>query len=490
MDQKLFLGIDVSTTAAKSIAMNPAGETVAESSVSLPSFEKPHKGWAEQSPEDWFSALSESLRSLSQKINPSHVAGVGLTGQMLGLVSLGSDNTPLRPAILWNDQRSEAECEELTAEIGPEKLAQVCGSKLLPGMVLPKLRWLKRHEPEVWERTRSILLPKDYLAFRLTGEKATDVTDASGVGLLDIEQRTWSADLVAHSSVPDSWLPRVLESHEIVGKLTQEAAEMTSLPPGIPVTIGAGDQPAQAYGAGLRSAGESVLTVGTSGVYFQVLDAYTPDEEGRLHTFCYAAPDQWCAMGVMLSAAGSFQWLRDELFPEKTFAELDAAAAAVPPLSEGLLFAPYLSGERHPHTDAQVRGGFIGIDRRHGMGHFARAVMEGVSYGLRELIELLKEQGSAPESIALSGGGAVKSPVWQQILADVIGLPLVVASRSEGAALGAAMLAAKSHGHEIRNQISYVESQLETDARSQQAYEDGFARWVELYPVLREISRK
>lgn len=487
MEKDLYIGLDISTTAAKAIAVDLSGAVVESVSTAL-TLETPQAGWAEQQPEAWWAAACVSLQQLTAGIDPARIGGMGLTGQMLGLVALDSQGKPVRPAILWNDQRSERQCAEFTEKVGLPSLAQIAGSRLLPGMTLPKMLWMQRHEPEMWNTVACVLLPKDYIGYRLTGEQATEVTDASGIGLLDVGERGWSSLLIEAAGVEAERLPKVLESNEVVGEVTAAAAEVTGLPAGIPVTAGAGDQPAQALGAGVVAAGDSALTLGTSGVFFQAADRYAPDPEGRLHTFCHAAPGMWCYMGVMLSAAGSLQWLRDGVFPQHSFAELDTAASSVSAGAKNLLFAPYLTGERHPHGDAEVRGAFIGLDRRHGQGHFARAVLEGVAFGLRDLIELARDQGIVTHKILLSGGGAANSVLWRSILANVLNLPLTIVQTGEGAAMGAALLSMQSAGRS-HSLVAAEGETAEPDQSQSTVYEARYRQWRELYPVLAALNR-
>ena len=435
-----FLGIDVSTTASKALVIDQEGHVVASHSKEY-ALKTPYPLWAEQNPDDWWEATSHSIQQVLKKVSPESIASIGLTGQMHGLVSLDKKGKPLRPAILWNDQRSNAECEEITEQLGSDFLIKHIGSILLPCFITPKLLWLKKQEPDVYDAISHILLPKDYVRFCLSGEYATDVSDASGLGLLDIEKRIWSTALLSILKIPHSWLPRLFESQEISATVSAAAAKKTGLKVGTPIAAGAGDQPAQSIGNGIIESGLVSLAVGTSGVTFSIADKYHPDLQGRVNTFCHAIPNKWFHMGVTMSAAGSLRWLRDTLAPTSSYASLDQKAVTISRGSNGLLFAPYLSGERHPHSDAFARATWVGLTLNHQLAHMIRSVLEGVAFSLRDNIELFRILGIHPESVIMSGGGA-NSELWSMIIAEVMGLPLYTLHSNEGAALGAAILAA------------------------------------------------
>ena len=460
-----LVGLDVGTTGVKAVAVSTTGEVLARAERGYP-LSTPQPGWCEQDPEDWWAATQAALGDLD--VEP---AAVGFSGQMHGLLALDEHDRPLRPAILWNDQRTGAECAEIEARIGVERLIELTGNRALTGFTAPKLLWLRRHEPDVYARIRRILLPKDYVRLRLTGEHATDVADASGTLLFDVRRRAWSDDVLELLELPASWLPPVHESTEIAG---------------------AGDQAAGALGMGIDRAGPLSVVLGTSGVVFAALPAYRPDAEARLHVFCHAVPETWHAMGVMLSAAGSLRWLRDQVVGG-SYEELSLEAARWPPGTEGLVFQPYLAGERTPHSDPNARGAFVGLSLRHERGALVRAVLEGVAYGLRDSLELLRALGVDAERGRVSGGGA-RSALWLRIVASVLGLPLErTAASEEGAAFGAALLGGVATGvfadaAEAVASCVHVTDRIEPDPAWQAVYEDGYARFRMLYPALRPLE--
>jgi xylulokinase len=471
------IGIDVGTTGVKTIAISPEGEVIAKAEESYP-LSTPHTGWSEQDPEDWWRAAQATLEAVAAA-GVKEVRGIGLSGQMHGLVCLDERDKVLRPAILWNDQRTGAECAEIEERIGLERLIQLTGNRALTGFTAPKILWLRRHEPDVYARISRILLPKDYIRLRLTGEHAIDVSDASGTLLFDVANRRWSDEVTGALEIPRSWLPRALESSEISGQ--------TSLR--VPVAAGAGDQAAGALGVGVDRPGPLSLVLGTSGVVFAALPAYAAEPQARVHVFCHAVPGAWHAMGVMLSAAGSMQWFRDTLAAGVTFDDLDAQAAQWAPGSDGLFFLPYLAGERTPHADPDARGAFIGLSLRHDRAAMVRAVMEGVAYGLRDSLELLIALGVRAQAGRASGGGA-RSPLWLSIVASTLGLPVEITSVEEGSAFGAALLGGVAGGvfgdaHEAVAACVRVRDVIEPERKWQEAYADGYQSFRALYPALR-----
>ncbi len=477
------MGIDVSTTASKALAIDEQGEVVA--SQSYPHrLSTPRPLWSEQDPEEWWRAASHAVRDVLEKVPAEQVAAVGLTGQMHGLTSLDAQDRPLRPAILWNDQRSGAQCAAITEKVGAQRLYQHIGSMLLAGFTAPKIMWLRENEPDVYRQIAHVLLPKDYLRLRLSGAHAADVADASGFGLMDIGKRAWSDEMLAAFDIPRAWLPELFESPEICARVNAEGAAATGLKVGTPIVGGAGDQPAQAVGSGIVSMGQTSLTVGTSGVAFTAADRYLPEPQGRLHTFCHAIPGEWFSMGVMLSAAGGLRWLHDELAPTTSYEALSERAAEVPPGALGLLFAPYLSGERNPHPDPFARGAFVGLTLRHTLAHMVRAVMEGVAFGMRDNLELLRVQGIRPASAAVSGGAA-NSPVWRQLMTDIMGIPLYTVNTTEGAAFGAAILAAVGAG--AYPDVPTACAQMVRQVDEIQPQPEGVAAYERLYPAFREL---
>ncbi len=443
----LLLGIDVSTTGVKALLIDQTGSVISSATTPL-SLSTPYPLWSEQDPLDWWAGAVSSIRQALAQAGAAGelVAAIGLTGQMHGLVLLDRDNRVLRPAILWNDQRTGAECEEIIRRVGFERLLRITGNKPVTGFTAPKILWVRNHEPQVYARIAHILLPKDYVRFRLTGEYAVDKADGAGMHLFDLKARDWSPEILAALEIPQEWLPKTFEGPQVTGHLLAEAAAETGLRPGTPVVAGGGDQSAQAVGVGAVSEGIVALTLGTSGVVFATTAGAHIEPEGRLHAFCHAVPGAWHFMGVMLSAAGSLQWYRDTLAPGSAYDDLLEPCAKIPPGADGLLFLPYLTGERTPHPDPLARAAFIGLTIRHSQAHMTRAVLEGVAFGLRDNMELVRRAGLGQiREVRVSGGGA-RSPLWRQILADVMDAELVTVNTTEGAAFGAALLAGVGAG--------------------------------------------
>jgi xylulokinase len=442
-----FLGIDSSTTATKALLMDEVGDVAGVASSEY-DFETPRPMWSEQHPHLWWQATVDSIRRVLSEsdVDPADIRGVGLTGQMHGLVLLDQDAEVLRPAILWNDQRTGAECDEIRQRLGKEQLIQITGNDALTGFTAPKILWVKNHEPEIFAQVRHILLPKDYVRLKLTGEYAIDRAGGAGTLLFDIRARDWSGMVVDALEIDPSWLPPTFEGTAVTGRVSPEAAVATGLQVGTPVMGGGGDQAAAAVGTGAVVEGIVSLSLGTSGVVFASTDQPIIEPQGRLHAFCHAVPGTWHLMGVMLSAGGSLRWYRDALAPGTEFDTLLQPAASIAPGSDGLFFLPYLTGERTPHPDPLARGAFVGLTVRHTQPHLTRAVLEGVAFGLHDSFELMKEAGLAGiTQVRVTGGGA-KSPLWRQILADVLGVELVTVKTAEGAAYGAAVLAATGAG--------------------------------------------
>src|SRR3954469_7859471 len=457
----VLVGLDVGTTGVKAVAVSPEGRVVAAAAGEY-ALSTPQPGWAEQDPEDWWRAVEACLGRLP-------TGPIGLSGQMHGLVVLDAENRVLRPAMLWNDQRTGAECAEIEATIGLERLIDLTGNRALTGFTAPKLLWLRRHEPDVYARISHVLLPKDYVRLRLTGEHAIDAADASGTLLFDVRRRRWSEEMCEALDVPLAWLPPVYESTEIAG---------------------AGDQGAGALGVGIVAPGAVAVGLGGSGVVFAALPSYKPDAQARVHVFCHAVPGTWHAMGVMLSAAGSLAWLRSIVGAE--YRMLDAEAECCPPETEGLLFAPYLAGERTPHADPDAGGAFPGLPLAHGGGALARATLEGVAYGLRGSLELLRDLGVRPEVGRVSGGGAA-SDLWLRIVASVLALPLERTETEAGAAFGAALLAGVRAGvfadaADAVARCVHVRDRIDPDPEWAAAYDQGYERYRLLYPNLRALE--
>jgi len=483
------LGIDVSTTATKAVLVDEAG---AVRGIGLAGYElsAPHPLWSEQDPHVWWDAAVAAIRSVlaSTGVAADEVLAVGLTGQMHGAVLLGRDEQVLRPAILWNDQRTSAECDAIRQAVGPQRLIQITGNDALTGFTAPKLVWVRDHEPDVWQDTAHVLLPKDYVRLRLTGEYAVDKADGAGTLLFDLAARDWSTEVIAALHIDPAWLPKTWEGPEMTGALTETAAAATGLRRGTPVVAGGGDQAANAVGVGVVAPGSVALSLGTSGVVFAATSRPLFEPRGRVHAFCHAVPDRWHLMSVMLSAAGSLRWFRDTLAPGTPFETLVAPAANVPAGSEGLWFLPYLSGERSPHPDPYARGAFVGLRVEHEQHHLVRAVLEGVAYGLRDGLDLMLQAGMpAPAQVRASGGGTA-NPLWRQILADVLGAELAVTSTSEGAAYGACLLAAVGAGWfpSVEAAVDAVVSvsPVAEPGRDAAAYAAGHAVFRELYPAL------
>jgi xylulokinase len=459
----VLIGVDVGTTGVKGLAVSPEGNVLARAERTYP-LATPRPGWAEQDPDDWWQATEAALGELG--VGPERI---GLSGQMHGLVVLDEKGRVLRPAILWNDQRTAAECAEIENRVGLERLIELTGNRALTGFTAPKLLWLRRHEPDVYARISRIVLPKDYVRLRLSGEHAVDAADASGTLLFDVGRRRWSEEMLQALELPGEWLPPARESTDVAG---------------------AGDQAASAVGVGVIDPGALSLVLGTSGVAFAALPAFAADREARLHTFCHAVPGRWHAMGVMLSAAGSLRWLRDTI--GGSYEELVGEADAWPPGTEGLLFQPYLAGERTPHADPHARGAFVGLSVRHDRGALVRAVLEGVAYGLRDSVELLRGLGVEVQVGRVSGGGA-RSGLWLRIVASVLGIPLERAVAEEGAAFGAALLGGVANGvfSDVEAAVSAcvrVRDRIEPEAAWRDVYEAGYARFRSLYPALKPLE--
>ena len=463
MSTEALVGLDVGTSGVKALAISPTGEVLARAERGY-DLSTPQPGWAEQDPEDWWVAAQGALADLD--VEPT---SIGFSGQMHGLVALDEHDRVLRPAILWNDQRTAAECEEIERRVGLERLIELTGNRALTGFTAPKLLWLRRNEPDVYGRIRRILLPKDYVRLRLTGRHAIDAADASGTLLFDVQRRRWSEEVADALEVPMAWLPPVSESVEIAG---------------------AGDQAAGALGVGIDRPGPLSVALGTSGVVFAALPGYEVDPEARLHVFCHAVPETWHAMGVMLSAAGSFRWLRDAV--GGSYDELVAAAATWEPGTEGLLFQPYLAGERTPHPDPDARGAFVGLSLRHDRGALVRAVLEGVAFGLRDSLELLRTLG-VDATVARVSGGGTRSELWLKIVGAVLDLPLERTAVDEGAAFGAALLAGITGGvyadaaEAVASGVRVVD-RLEPDREWCEIYAGSYERYTALYPALRPLT--
>jgi xylulokinase len=497
-----LLGLDIGTTGVKAVLIDPQGRVLASGADIYP-LHTPQPLWAEQNPHDWWRATCNAIQQILREsgIPPSQIRGVGLSGQMHGSVFLDEANRVIRPALLWCDQRTAEECAWITERVGQEKVLQTTLNPVLTGFQAGKIIWLRRHEPAHYARVRHVLLPKDYIRFMLTGEYATEVSDASGTALFDVPKRDWAYDLLDTLELPREWFPKVYESPEVTGRVHAQAAAATGLAEGTPVVGGAGDQAAGAVGTGIVQEGRVAVSVGTSGVVFAHLDQPQVDPHYRTHTFCHAVPGCWHVMGVMLMAGGALRWYRD------TFAQADLLAAhaagedpyerllreaePIPPGCEGLLFLPYLSGERTPYPDPKARGAFVGATLAHHRAHFTRAVLEGVAFGLRDSFEILQAMAVPIREVRMTGGGA-RSALWRQILADVVGYPIHTLQAEEGPAFGVALLAGVGVG--IWNSVPEaceatvrLASHTEPNRHHQAVYARAYALYRELYPALRPL---
>lgn len=497
-----LLGIDIGTSGTKTLVCDFKGNVLA-TAVAEHSISHPHPGWSEQDPQQWWSATCQATKAVLKKakLKPEQITGVGLSGQMHGSVFLGEGEKPLRPALLWNDQRTAAECAEIEKAIGGRsKLIQAVGNPALTGFTAPKILWVRKHEPKVYSQTRHILLPKDYIRFCMTGEYATEVGDASGTLLLDVKKRKWNDAVLSKLKIDRALLPDCYESHVVTGKVHKAAAKAMGLKEGTPVVGGSGDQPAGAVGNGIVSTGILSATLGTSGVVFAHSDEPTYDPQGRVHTMCHAVEGKWCVFGCMLSAGGSLQWFRNQLAQ----AEIDLArkkkidpyqllmeqAQQAPAGSEGLYFLPYLTGERCPHPDPNARGGWIGLTARHSRNHLVRSTIEGVTFGMADALRIMQGMGIPARTIRLSGGGA-RSAFWRQLQADIYNAPVATINAQEGPAYGVAILAGvgtgvwKSVPQACSAAIRETEK-LKPHTSTAKLYQKHHAQYQRLYPALKD----
>jgi xylulokinase len=489
-----FLGMDVGTSGTRAVIVDAAGKLIGGASSEHAPFRTPYPGWAEQDPEDWWRAAKEAIHAVLASAPEPHqpIAAIGLTGQMHGAVMLDENGAVLRPALIWCDTRTQPECDWLTEKIGYQRLIELTCNPALPNFTLTKLLWVKTHEPEIFARIRHIMCPKDYVRFRLTGEFAIDVQEASGTLLLDVTHRRWSREVAEAAGIPMEWLPKVYESPEVCARISASAAGLTGLAAGTPVVAGAGDQGAGAVGMGILQPGSVSATIGTSGVVFAATAEPTKDPKGRLHTFCHAVPGLWHVMGVTQSAGLSLQWLRNTFFPGQSYDALSEAAAKVPAGSEGLEWAPYMLGERTPHLDPFVRAAFAGISTIHTTAHFTRAVLEGVAYSLQDTFTLFAELGIPVTGIRLGGGGA-RGTLWRRIQAGVYGHAVEILVAEEGGAFGCAMMAGVGAGHwanldEACAAAIRVAETIASDPVDVATYKAGYEKWRTLYPALRSLE--
>jgi xylulokinase len=443
------IGIDVGTSGSRALLLDTSGRLVTAASAEHAPFRSPRTGWAEQDPADWWRACQEAVQRVLAESGAacSSIRAIGLSGQMHGAVLLDAAGDVVRPAIIWCDQRTEQECRWIDSAIGADRLVEFTSNPALTNFTLTKLIWVRTHEPELWARVRHVLLPKDYVRFRMSGEHATDVADASGTLMLDVAGRRWSQDVLDKTAIDARMLPGVFESPEVCARVSRDAAIALGLAEGTPIVAGAGDQAAGAVGMGITRPGAVSATIGTSGVVFAATDRPATDSKGRLHTFCHAVPGRWHLMGVTQAAGLSLRWFRDQFAAAGavSYDDLTVEAARVPPGADGVLWAPYLMGERTPHCDPNVRAALVGLAASHGRGHIIRAVMEGVAFSLRDTLTIFSELAVPVQRVVLGGGGA-RSPLWRQIQADVYGQPVQTVTVDEGAAYGAAILAGVGAG--------------------------------------------
>jgi len=495
-----LLGIDIGTSGTKTLLIDENGKTHASKTAEYPLL-TPHPGWAEQRPDDWWRATCESIRAVLKRsrIKPGEIKGVGLSGQMHGSVFLDEQGKVIRPAILWCDGRTAAECDEIMQTVGPQRMHELVSNPALAGFTAPKVVWLRNHEPEKFAKVRHVLLPKDYIRYRLTGEYAAEVSDAAGTVMFDVKNRRWCDELLELLKIPREWLPPVFESYDVCGHVTPAAARATGLAKGTPCVGGGADNTCGAVGSGIVVEGRVMTSLGTSGVIFAPTDAPQVDPLERLHTFCHSTRRQWYLMGCMLSAGMSLQWYRNQLAEVERAAArkkkkdvydlLMAEAQQTPPGAEGLFFLPYLMGERSPHKDPFARGAFIGLSFRHTKGHLVRAIVEGVTFALRDSLEIMKSLGAKMEQVRLIAGGA-KSPFWRQLVADIFGLQIAIPANTEGPAMGAAILAGVGTGvfgdfFETTERILPIASRVDPDPKRHEQYNEIYSHFVGLYPALK-----
>jgi xylulokinase len=493
-----FLGIDIGTGGTRALIMDELGQVIAAATEEHEPFSSPQIGWAEQNPEDWWRACGLAVRKTlaDGSLRGQQIACVGFSGQMHGAVMLDGSDEVVRPALIWCDVRTEKQCRELREKIGSERLIRLTCNPALPNFTLTKLLWVRENEPDKWRRVRSVMLPKDFVRFRLTGDRATDMADASGTLLLDVAGRCWSREMLQAAEIEDSLLPALYESPEICGKVSVLGASATGLRPGTPVVAGAGDQAAGAVGLGIVAAGAVSATIGTSGVVFAATDRPALDPKGRLHTFCHAVPGRWHVMGVTQAAGLSLRWFRDRFGADVSggrdpYESLTAEAANIPPGSEGALWTPYLMGERTPHLDPNARGALVGLTASHTRGHVVRAILEGVAFSLRESFTLFGEMGVPVRNIRLGGGGA-RSRLWRQIQADVFGHEVEIVKAEEGAAYGAAILAgvgaeAWSSADNACSEVVRVAQRVTPQPEDMEMMNKSYEAYRQIYPALKSI---
>ena len=496
-----LLGVDIGTSGTKTVLIDEYGTTLASATAEY-SLYQPHIGWAEQDPEDWWRATAQTIAQVLQKSGTrgDEVTGVGLSGQMHGMVLLGADNEVLRPAIIWCDQRTQKQCDDITEIIGRERLIQITANPAITGFTASKIMCVKQNQPEIYDKIRKILLPKDYIRFRLTGEFATEVSDASGMQLLDVPNRCWSREVLEKLEIPYEWMADVYESQEISARVDARGAKETGLAVGVPVAGGGGDQAAGAVGNGIVRQGIVSATIGSSGVVFAHTDKLAIDPKGRVHTFCHAVPGAWHIMGVTQGAGISLKWLRDEFLGEEReiakslgvdpYELMNKEAALARPGCDGLLFLPYMMGERTPHLDASAKGVFFGLTAMHKRRDMIRAVMEGVSYSLLDCMNIIRELGGDADVVRASGGGA-RSVLWRQMICDMFRSDVATIQSAEGPALGVALLAGVGTGvygsvPEACETVIKQNPVQKPDEAAAKVYETFYPVYRALYPALKD----
>ncbi|GAC1446400.1 MAG: xylulokinase [Pyrinomonadaceae bacterium] len=495
-----LLGIDVGTGGTRAVVVDEQGRVVASATDEHAPFASPQTGWAEQDPNDWWRACVGAVRAVLTEngVLADEIGCIGLTGQMHGTVLLDERDEVLRPALIWCDQRTHAQCRAITESVGAERLIKLTLNPALTGFSLPKLLWVREHEPELWVRVRSILLPKDYVRLRLSGERATDVADASGTLLLDVANRRWSSEMLAVAEITERWLPKVYESPEVTGRVSSEGSAATGLRKGTPVVAGAGDQAAGAVGMGIVRPGMVSATIGTSGVVFAATAQPSLDPKGRVHTFCHAIPECWHVMGVTQAAGLSLRWFRDRFGvgvaadDRDAYDQLSEEAASAPSGADGVLWTPYLMGERTPHLDPYARAALVGLTASHTRAHVIRAILEGVAFSLRDTLTIFKEMNVPVDTIRLGGGGA-RSPLWRQIQAEVYGREVEIVEAEEGGAYGAALLAGVGCGmwssvDEACERVVRVASRVEPNTDAIALMDRQYTMFRSLYPALHSIG--
>jgi xylulokinase len=491
-----LLGIDVGTGGTRALLVDRRGEIVGSATCEHVPFASPKIGWAEQDPHDWYQATGSAVRQVisTAGIRSADISAIGVAGQMHGAVLLDENNEVLRPALIWCDQRTQAQCDWLNSKLSERKIIELTCNPALTNFTLTKLLWVRDNEPEIWKRFRGVLLPKDYVRFRLTGEHAMDVAEASGTLMLDVAHRRWSEEMMAAAGLPMSCLPKLYESPEICGRISDSGAAHTGLKAGTPVVAGAGDQAGGAVGMGIVRGGTVSATIGTSGVVFAATESPAMDRQGRVHTFCHAVPGRWHVMGVTQAAGLSFRWFRDLLRTASndiSYDDLTREAATAPPGSDGVLWTPYLMGERTPHLDPNARGTLTGLAASHSRAHVTRAILEGVAFSLKDTFSLFAEM-QVPVRIVRLGGGGARSSLWRQIQADVYGHEIEVLAAEEGAAYGAALLAGVGAKFwpsvdEACDAVVKVQQRVRPDPKAVNALTVQYENFRRLYPALRPL---